>query len=115
MKDEEVPQDGDRIEERIGRWLREREMEVPAILAAETMKPVAWMLAQGVHFFTPHLDILSYLHGALRERNVQALAGFLEDPQRLEAFIRSMEDSARRRGSGRLPRPDGADGDDRPR
>ncbi|MBE3590152.1 MAG: hypothetical protein IMW98_04945 [Firmicutes bacterium] len=111
MKDEELPQE-DRIEARLGRWLRERGMEVPAILAAETVKPVAWMLAQGVHFFTPHLDILSYLHGGLRERNVQAFAGFLEDPERLEAFIRSMEASARRRGSGRKPGTSGADGRD---
>lgn len=85
------------IEAGIASWIRRHEFEVPGILLAESIKPVAWMLAQTVHFFTPHLDIASYMHPALRESNVAALAGFLEDRDRLERFIQELERSARER------------------
>lgn len=88
------------VEARIADWIGQRGFEVPGILLAETMKPVAWLLAQSVHFFTPHLDIMSYLHPALREGNVQSLAGFLEDQVRIERFIQTLEASARRRRQG---------------
>lgn len=85
------------VETRIAEWIGAREFEIPGILLAETLKPVAWFLAQSVHFFTPHLDIMSYLHPALREGNVRSLAGFLEDQGRIERFIQTLEESARRR------------------
>lgn len=88
------------FEERLLGWLRAHDFEVPAILFFEAIKPVAWILAQTVHFFTPHLDVASYLHPVLREERVAELAAFLEDQARLARFVDALEAEGRRKAEG---------------
>jgi len=85
------PEERDDILERAARKVTERRLEVPAILALEMHRPLAFLGSQGVVVFTPMLAPLFGL------RNLQVLQHLLADRRNLDRLIERIEEQAFRR------------------
>ena len=69
--------------ERWAHWLRERRLQVPALLAIESVRPLRSLVYQGTLFMSPLLEIV----GVPGEK----LSHMWDDPQLLEFFLTRLE------------------------
>lgn len=73
---------------KLGAWLATRSLETPAILFLETVRPLSFVGAQGMHFLEPFaraiFDITEY----------ERLARLLERRENIEVLVRAIEDAA---------------------
>jgi hypothetical protein len=79
-----------------------RQMAVPAVLLLESTKPLAFLGGQALHFLAPMVTAFVDL------RELRALAGLLEDRDKVEALLRRIEALEARR----LGRSGGGEGEE---
>ena len=100
----EVPtEERDRIFSRIAEEVTRRRMEVPAILALELHKPLAFLGSQALIVLTPMLAPVLGL------QNLQKASELLKDPKNIELLIEKIEELAAAREKGPAASPELAD------
>lgn len=87
---------------KLGAWIAERRLETPAILFLESVRPLSFVGAQGLHFLEPFaraiFDVTEY----------QRLARLLERRESLEVLVGSIEKAADEREAATKRRKDKA-------
>lgn len=99
-----APEERDKVIEDLAQKTHRYGLTVPAMIVAESVKPLSFIVSQAVHFFSPFTDVLvgfgrSYKYGNL-----------LEDRKNLERFITKLEFLAKeedRARAGKEKRPEG--------
>jgi hypothetical protein len=97
----ELPPAQQQVIDRLCREIVRRQLTAPAVLFLEMSRPLGFLGAQSLHFFTP---LLAALCDASAPRQ---FAQFLERPGAIESLIRQVEELARR-GGGSPDSPDPA-------
>ena len=77
------PQLTDQEMERWARWLKERRLETPAVLALESLKPLHNLIYQLLVFSSPLVETVGF--------NPQPVVQLWDDPTKLETLIAHLE------------------------
>ena len=72
--------------DRLCREIVRRQMTTPALLVLESSRPLGFLAAQTIHFFTPLISAVTDADGH------KQLAGFLEQRQSIEYLCRRLEE-----------------------
>jgi hypothetical protein len=73
---------------KLGAWLARRRLETPAILFLESVRPLSFVGAQGMHFLEP------FARGIFDVTQYERLARLLERRPNIEVLVRAIEDAA---------------------
>lgn len=95
LETELSPEERDRILDRAAEAVARRRMEVPAILALEMHRPLAFLGSQALIVFTPLLGPAFGLERLL------TLTALLREPENIDRFADAIENAARELRIGR--------------
>jgi len=88
MNEEEITEDDRALLAKLSGWLVQRRLETPAILFLESVRPLSFVGAQGMHFLEP------FARAVFDVKDYERLARMLERRENLERLVQAIEDAA---------------------
>ena len=88
MSEPEATADDLALMTKLGAWLAQRRLETPAVLFLESIRPLSFVGAQGMHFLEP------FARAVFDVKEYERLARLLERRSNLELLVRAIEDAA---------------------